>query len=83
MLAAEYPLLAQPDPRIVSEACEVEHRSAQRNPNRSRRKVGTTSAEGFWVVATVTMPAARPRATKSRSRVEKAWAALRSGPLVK
>ena len=35
------------------------------------------------VVATVTMPAARPRATKSRNKTEKAWAALRSGPLVK
>ena len=34
------------------------------------------------LLATVTMPAARPRATKSRSSTENAWAALRSGPLV-
>ena len=30
--------------------------------------VGTMSAEGRWVAATTMMPAARPRATRSRSR---------------
>ena len=33
--------------RMVSLASGVEQRSAHRNPNRSRRYVGTTSAEGF------------------------------------
>jgi hypothetical protein len=36
MLAAEWPWLAQPRPRIVSLASGVEQRSAHRNPNRSR-----------------------------------------------
>jgi hypothetical protein len=48
---------------MVSEASGVEQRKAQRKPNRSRRKLGTTSAEGFCVVATVGIPAARPLAT--------------------
>ena len=64
---ASAPADAQPCPRIVSEACGVVHRIASRNPNRSRSADGTTSAPGFCVAAHTITPAARPRATRSRS----------------
>ena len=47
IVAALWPRLAQPWPRIVSEACGVVQRIASRNPNRSRSADGTTSADGF------------------------------------
>ena len=43
--------VAHPCPRIVSDACGVLHRSASRNPNRSRSADGTTSDAGFCVAA--------------------------------
>ena len=46
----------------------VVQRNATRNPNRSRRLVGMMSADGRWVAATTMMPAARPRATRSRTQ---------------
>ena len=42
-------------------------RIASRNPNRSRSADGTTSLPGFCVAAHTITPAARPRATRSRS----------------
>ena len=51
MSAAEKPWDAQPDPSTVSLASRVAHRSAHRNPNRSRRAEGTMSIDGFWVAA--------------------------------
>jgi hypothetical protein len=58
----------------------VRQRKAQRNPNRSRRAVGMISWAGFWVAAQTMIPAARPRATRSRRRAANSAASLRSGP---
>src|SRR5262249_47089909 len=63
---AEYPALAHPWPRMVSEDASVEQRNAHRYPNRSRRLVGMMSALGRWVASTGMIPGARPRATTSR-----------------
>ena len=67
MVEASAPADAQPWPRIVSDRCGVLQRSASRNPNRSRSAEGTTSAPGVCVAHTTITPAARPRATRSRS----------------
>src|SRR5438552_1196574 len=58
MLEAVKSWVDHPEPRIVSEACGVEQRIAQRKPNRSRSAVGTMSELGFWVGATTMVPAA-------------------------
>ena len=53
----------------MSELESVVQRNATRYPNRSRNEVGMMSAEGRWVATIMMIPAARPRATRSRTRV--------------
>src|SRR6266545_254316 len=78
MSVAEYPWLAQPCPRITSELASVVQRNAHRYPNRSRRLVGMMSADGRCVAATTMIPAARPRATRSRTSPTNSFCCLAS-----